>query len=625
MKNKPTPKSPRQTSFLGALLCIPLLLLQSACLTAEDEAAIATTFTPDLDTVSTPTPELADSCYNDRYTQPAAEISKKIDLLFVTDTSGSLNDERQAIAQGIDSFIGALPADADFRIAVLLAHGDSSSWAGKLYRKGSEAIVLDNQTMTLTEIRSALSAKLGNPSVDNATDGGEVGLYSMSRALDPDRLADSQAAGFFRSDAALAVIFVADENDICSDFPEGVSPVIDAQGIEPAVKAGLCTQEQITPLNTFNKIKSVQGELPLLVGGIFYNNLSTVPAGGENEFGYGYSDIASLANGVVVDLANGDYETGLATIGSMVTVKLNLTTEFALTQGNVIDPASIQVRVDGAPTPYHYSVDTNSVAPISLGSALSTIDVTYCEVPQTTEVSDLCQAGSFESKPTIQIGLSMDPDEGTLPTVEAELSNMGYSPTPYTDTQIENGQLIADGVNVLIIARKILLAAVSPSYVSALHAYIENGGSVIGEYDGAALMFDTFTGGNFTIPNLQPALELFKGVVDGGGILFPMEQSTTYITNALHPVTQGVSSSFVPGFLYGYAMTDYDGTWLSQSAEFVSTGYANEVPEGTYPAILTGRCNKGRVTLFSLSYFNYLNHSDVRAIVDNSIQWVTGN
>src|SRR5690349_18700601 len=34
------------------------------------------------------------SCFSERFVQPAVEVSKKVDILFVTDTSGSLDEER---------------------------------------------------------------------------------------------------------------------------------------------------------------------------------------------------------------------------------------------------------------------------------------------------------------------------------------------------------------------------------------------------------------------------------------------------------------------------------------------------------------------------------------------------
>ncbi|MEC9284105.1 MAG: hypothetical protein VX642_15425, partial [Bdellovibrionota bacterium] len=58
------------------------------------------------------------NCHQQIYKQPEAEISKKVDLLFVIDTSGSLDSERQQIGDGVDAFLSALPSDVDVNIGV---------------------------------------------------------------------------------------------------------------------------------------------------------------------------------------------------------------------------------------------------------------------------------------------------------------------------------------------------------------------------------------------------------------------------------------------------------------------------------------------------------------------------
>jgi hypothetical protein len=93
-------------------------------------------------------------CFDEHHVQPAAQITHKIDILFVSDTSGSLNEERVAIASGIDSFIASLPTNVDFRLALLPAHGPNSSYYGKMLRRGNEPRVLNSTTQSITSIRS---------------------------------------------------------------------------------------------------------------------------------------------------------------------------------------------------------------------------------------------------------------------------------------------------------------------------------------------------------------------------------------------------------------------------------------------------------------------------------------
>jgi hypothetical protein len=224
-------------------------------------------------------------CYSEKFIQPEKEILKSVDLLFVTDTSGSLDVERGAVANGIDSFVAELPLDADYQVAVMLAHGSRSNHSGRLWKHGNHPYVLNSKTMSLPEIRSHLHANLTNVSSDWHSDGGEVGLYSLQRGLDKGPLTSSRAHGFFREDAALAVVFISDENDICAKIPEGVTRVYDPDRLELSAFARDC--KGVSPETVLEAVKTLQGDRPFFIGGILYNNLSTIKNNGENELGYG--------------------------------------------------------------------------------------------------------------------------------------------------------------------------------------------------------------------------------------------------------------------------------------------------------------------------------------------------
>lgn len=321
-----------------------------------------------------------DSCFSFTQYQPKAEITKNIDVLFMVDTSGSLSVERTAIGDGVDAFVGALPSDANVRIGIMLAH--AGAWSGKLYRYNEVGpFVLDTETMALSDIRAILRQRMANVATENETDGGEVGLYSLSRALDSDKLAESKGLGFFREDAALALVFVADENDICARYPEGVTPVYDPDRKEIPAFNKYC--QQLTPESTYLKIRDHQGQRPLLVSGIIYFEESKFPADGENEIAYGYTDIIRANNGLMVDLAGGRVYEGLAQIGSLVTKKLNLITEYPLdNRGREIDESTIQAEIDGVGVPFKFE---HLVSELHLtgyaGLENSEVYISYCLKP----------------------------------------------------------------------------------------------------------------------------------------------------------------------------------------------------------------------------------------------------
>ena len=326
------------------------------------------------DVPSVPVPSVPDACVNDRFTQPDAEITRNIDILFVVDSSGSLDPERAKIAEGIDAFVAALPAEVNYQIAVMLAHGDQSSRSGKLYSAHGKP-VLSSQELTLDEIRADLLRRMTNPPGDRETDGGEVGLYALSKALKPNRLKQIKAQGFFRSDAALTIVFVSDENDICAEYPDGETPVFDLSGSELSAKEKYC--DGITPASVVKDLKALKGDQPLLISGIIYSDKNAVPSVGENEYGYGYIETIQLATGIAIDLAEGDLQAGLNEIGTLASIKLELNFEFKLSQTN-IDPASIEVSVDGFEVDFAFKPELNEVHLTDAGEARSTVDVSFC-------------------------------------------------------------------------------------------------------------------------------------------------------------------------------------------------------------------------------------------------------
>lgn len=315
------------------------------------------------------------SCFEESFTQPTAPRVGSVDLLFVVDTSGSLIDERGMIAQGIDRYIDQLPADVDYNIAVMLAHGSKSAWSGKLFSRNGVGPVLSSRTLAIEDIRSKLTSLMLDAASDHYSDGGEEGLYSLLKGMAPEQLEVSRQAGFFRPDAALAVVFVADENDICAVYPDGVTPVRDPDGLEVPAKARDCSGVTVEAVRA--RTKEVMGELPFFFGGILYVDPQTVSKVGENEVGYGYLDLVRLDEGEVVDLARGDFVDGLSDLGRLTVRKATLFDSFTLNQA-VIQPSSIQVSVDGSKVDFDFDPETNQLRPKDYGKAGSVVKVNYC-------------------------------------------------------------------------------------------------------------------------------------------------------------------------------------------------------------------------------------------------------
>ena len=336
-------------------------------------------------------------CYEDQYAPSETEISRKLDIIVVPDTSSSIIEERSDIAKGFSSLINSLPSEVDYRIGVVLGHGPQSSHSAKLYRKGSEDLVLDSQLLTKEEIIAGLDKKMKYPAGDWRTDGGEMGVLSLSNAF-ANNLETIRSQGLLREDAALAIVFVADEQDICANYPTGVIPVVDPQGKETSAYNKYCLDNdgflKYGPEQFLTLLESVQGDRPLIVGGVIYNNNDTIPHGGENEIGYGYKEIIELAGGLIIDLADGSYEKNLAKYGKLAQVSIQPINEFLL-KTDQVNLSSISVLVNNKPVEYSFDNELNILTLNSPREPFDVVNINYCEkVKPPKEILKLISGGS---------------------------------------------------------------------------------------------------------------------------------------------------------------------------------------------------------------------------------------
>ncbi|MCB0363683.1 MAG: hypothetical protein KDD35_13230, partial [Bdellovibrionales bacterium] len=109
-----------------------------------------------------------------------------------------------------------------------------------------------------------------------------------------------------------------------------------------------------------------------------------VPSGDEDEVGYGYTDIISLNQGLAVDILS-DIGKGLAKIGDLVTMKLNLKTSFSISNSEIVDcafqviPDSIEVKIDNTIVPHVFrpSICEVQIDVADAGRANSRVLISY--------------------------------------------------------------------------------------------------------------------------------------------------------------------------------------------------------------------------------------------------------
>lgn len=327
-----------------------------------------------------------------RFTQPDTVENRAVDLLFVVDTSSSLREERARLAATVPAFLEALDARTDYRIGVMLGHGGASAYSGRLYAPAGTPKVLSAAAMSPDAIRAALATTLAQEVADADEANGEMLLYSFNRALQSDRYAEARALGFFRPDAALSVVFISDENDVCfqpqlngfTAFPDYVPST---RGFETTAFNRYCVDRAGTPLITADRVLSAararKGENPLSFGAIAHVDPGRVPnaAGSEDAIGHGFLELVrGTPAGLMLELADVAYTAGLARLGTIVRTSLNLKSVFALDNTSGVRPESVRVLVDRALVAARYDKATGTVelAPEQAGHAGSTIEVSGC-------------------------------------------------------------------------------------------------------------------------------------------------------------------------------------------------------------------------------------------------------
>jgi len=165
----------------------------------------------------------------DRFTQQDAS---KVDVLFVVDNTSSMVEEQPKLVQGIPSFVNAaLSKGVDLHVAVTTTGVDAANPACPGGAEGGEAgrfFPADNSNIReLTNLTPNLAGELQQNVQVGLCAYVEEGLEAMRRALsdplvssadDPRTPLPSDGnLGFLREEAALAVVFVGDEDDNSAD------------------------------------------------------------------------------------------------------------------------------------------------------------------------------------------------------------------------------------------------------------------------------------------------------------------------------------------------------------------------------------------------------------------------
>lgn len=141
--------------------------------------------------------------------------TNKVDILFVLDTSGSMEEEHQSIGAAFDGFIASL-SGLDWRVAVTIMDIFPSSQEqganGTLVPIGGfqfiDASTPNSQSIFQTAVQRPINCHVNNTNCNEV----ERGTYNVNKLLDRIAASPSIPDNFIRQGSHFNVVFVSDED-----------------------------------------------------------------------------------------------------------------------------------------------------------------------------------------------------------------------------------------------------------------------------------------------------------------------------------------------------------------------------------------------------------------------------
>lgn len=328
-----------------------------------------------------------------QFVQPQPTTNRSVDLLFVVDTSDSLSDKRARLARTIPSFLRQIPSNGDCRVAVLLAHGGASRYSGRLYAPPGAPLVLNTRAQSSAELEALLTNTLMQNAADADEANGEVLMYALQQSLKLENRSMIQSQGFYRSNAALSVVFISDENDLCyrpelngfTEFPDFVPSF---QNREVTAYNRYCINNdgspRITAESTMSALRSFKNGQLISLGAIVHTDPARVPRVNQESIGHGILHLMRLsANNMLMDVMDNDYAAGLAKLGNIASTQLQLLTEFRLQGVEKTRRDSIRVTVDERAVVHRFDAALGAIqiSAEQAGRAGSIVKVSACRLP----------------------------------------------------------------------------------------------------------------------------------------------------------------------------------------------------------------------------------------------------
>lgn len=147
------------------------------------------------------------------------QAQNTVDILFVIDNSSSMRDEQKKISQRFDRFVQQL-SQLDWQIAITTTDSHNNDpWAdGRLHAFPNQQLFLKS-SMNTQEAQELFAKHVQRKEPGWDTETGILSVYrSLERSINPKTQENKDIAKFYRSEAALAVVVVSDEDESGSTF-----------------------------------------------------------------------------------------------------------------------------------------------------------------------------------------------------------------------------------------------------------------------------------------------------------------------------------------------------------------------------------------------------------------------
>ena len=246
-----------------------------------------------------------------------------VDILWVIDNSCSMTEEQLWLAGDASGFIDALDAGwVDYHLGVVTTDD------GAL--RGLEPIITSSLSDPAGELAANIQAGVSGSGIEQGF------TFGYAALIPPIAITDNY--GFLRSDAALRVVFVSDEQE------QSGGPVADW-------------------VLSFQALKSDPALVSL--SGITGGAEGCTGPGGSASAGTRYQEAAALTGGLDLSICSGDWSNNVSEIANWATVG-SPPEAIALSTQPVVD--TIDVEVDGVPVEsgWAYDLPSNSIELSSL-------------------------------------------------------------------------------------------------------------------------------------------------------------------------------------------------------------------------------------------------------------------